>query len=51
MAQSPSTNPAPLSSDTFLADRMQFWSGFCNFVIITSVFLVALLAAMAFFLV
>jgi len=51
MGQSPSTNPAPLSDEAFLADRMQFWSGFCNFVTISSVFLVVLLAAMAFFLV
>ena len=51
MAQTPSTNPAPLSNEAFLADRMQFWSGFCNFVTISGVFLVVLLAAMAFFLV
>ncbi len=51
MAQTPSTNPAPLSNEAFLADRMQFWSGFCNFVTASGVFLVVLLAAKAFFLV
>ena len=51
MAQSPSTNPAPLSNEAFLADRMEFWSGFCNFVTISAAFLVVLLVAMAFFLV
>ena len=51
MAQTPSTNPAPISNEAFLADRMQFWTGFCNFVTINAVLIALLLAAMAFFLV
>ena len=51
MAQAPSTNPAPVTEDAFLADRMAFWSGFCNFATISGGLVVVLLAGMAFFLV
>jgi hypothetical protein len=51
MAQTPSANPAPLSNESFLADRVQFWDGFCNFATFAGGIVVVLLAAMAFFLV
>lgn len=51
MAQAPSTAQAKLTEDAFLADRMAFWSGFCNFTLISAGLIALLLAGMAFFLV
>ncbi len=51
MAHAPSSNPAPLTEEAFFADRMAFWSGFCNFATVCTVLLALLMAAMAFFLV
>ena len=51
MAQTPSPTQAPVTDEAFLADRLAFWSGFCNATVISAGVIVLLLAGMAIFLV
>ena len=47
----PSTTPAPLTEDAFLADRQRFWGSFTHFTLVSVIFLVVLIVLMAIFLV
>ena len=51
MAQAPSPSPAQISEDAFLADRQQFWQGFCSFTTGSVIAVVVMLVLMAIFLV
>ncbi len=52
MAHSPApvTQP-PMTEEAFLADRMRFWSGWCNFVVANVVLIIVILVLMTVFLV
>ena len=51
MAQTPSSNLAPVTEEAFLADRQKFFAGFGSFTLVTAIFLVILMALMGIFLV
>lgn len=50
MADIPSSSPAPLTEDAFLADRQKFLSSFIGFTTGSVIFLAVLLILMAIFL-
>jgi len=51
MAQMPSTAPAPLTEDAFVADRQSFWSSFTTFITVSVIVLALIIILMAIFLV
>jgi hypothetical protein len=51
MALPSTNNPAPVSEEAFIADRMQFWSSFTGATTGLVIVVIVLLAAMAIFLV
>jgi hypothetical protein len=50
MATQSTSTLAPVTEDAFLADRQQFWGSVCHAGVVTVIFLIVLLALMAFFL-
>jgi hypothetical protein len=50
MAHAPSSTPAPVTEDAFVADRQRFWGGFTTFTLISVITVVAILILMAIFL-